>query len=76
MQWRRFLLWNGLGGIVWTAAYGFGAYLLGTQMKHLLGPVGLVLGAIAVGVVIWSWRVHPAERGAADPRGEAAKELS
>lgn len=55
MEWRRFLVWNALGAVVWTAGYGFGAFLLGRQIKHLLGPLGLVLGAIAVGVVVWSW---------------------
>ncbi len=55
MEWRRFLLWNALGGVVWTCGYGFGAYLLGKQVKHLLGPVGLGIGVVAVGVVVWSW---------------------
>lgn len=53
MPWKSFLLWNGLGGICWTAAYGFGAYFLGAQVHRLLGPVGIVLGVIAVAVVVW-----------------------
>lgn len=53
MPWKRFLFWNGLGGIVWTCGYGFGAYLLGSQVHKLLGPVGIGIGVIAVGLIIW-----------------------
>ena len=55
MEWGRFLLWNALGGLTWTLGYGVGAYLLGTQIHRLLGPVGLVLGVVTLGVIIWSW---------------------
>lgn len=55
MEWKRFLLWNALGGVVWTHLYGIGAFMLGTQAHRLAGPFGLVLGgiaaALAVGVV-------------------------
>jgi membrane protein DedA with SNARE-associated domain len=44
MPWHTFLLWNGLGGVSWTAAYGFGAYLLGDAAKRLSGPIGIALG--------------------------------
>lgn len=53
MPWPRFLLWNGLGGICWTAGYGYGAYFLGDQVHNLLGPVGITLGVIALGLLIW-----------------------
>ena len=53
MPWAKFLPWNGLGGVTWTALYGFGAYLLGDQVHKLLGPVGIVLGLIAGGLLIW-----------------------
>ncbi|MFO1026707.1 MAG: DedA family protein [Acetobacteraceae bacterium] len=56
MPWTRFLLWNGLGGIVWTAGYGFGAYVLGDAFTRLHGPAGIALGvagaAMAV-VAVW-----------------------
>jgi membrane protein DedA with SNARE-associated domain len=47
MPWHTFLLWNALGGISWTALYGFGAYLLGDEAKHIRGPVGIALAVIA-----------------------------
>ena len=57
MPWRSFLVWNALGGMVWTGLYGFGAYLLGNQAHRLVGPVGIVMGiggaAIAVYVVLF-----------------------
>jgi membrane protein DedA with SNARE-associated domain len=51
MPWHSFLLWNALGGIGWTALYGFGAYALGDAAKRLSGPVGIGLG-IAGGVTL------------------------
>ena len=33
MRWRRFLLWNALGGIAWASTVGSLAYLLG-QKAH------------------------------------------
>lgn len=56
MEWKRFLLWNALGGIAWTHLYGIGAYVLGTQAHQLAGPFGIVLGVVAAVVavgVIW-----------------------
>lgn len=44
MSWRTFLLWNSLGGIGWTALYGFGAYALGDAAKRVSGPVGIAMG--------------------------------
>jgi membrane protein DedA with SNARE-associated domain len=46
MPWHRFLLWNSLGGIGWTALYGFGAYALGDAAKRIKGPVGIALAVI------------------------------
>ena len=46
MPWHTFLLWNALGGIGWTALYGFGAYALGDAAKRISGPVGIGLALI------------------------------
>ncbi len=59
MPWRRFLLWNALGGVFWTFLYGFGAFLLGNQVHRLVGPFGIAVGAVALAVVVFSIRfVH------------------
>ena len=52
MPWHTFLLWNGLGGICWTALYGFGAYTLGDAVKRLSGPVGIGMGVIGGAALI------------------------
>jgi membrane protein DedA with SNARE-associated domain len=46
MPWHRFLLWNTLGGIGWTALYGFGAYGLGDAAQRISGPVGIALAVV------------------------------
>jgi membrane protein DedA with SNARE-associated domain len=48
MHWKVFLIFNTLGGVTWCCLYGFGAYALGDAAHKIEGPVGLVLGAIAV----------------------------
>ena len=48
MPWRRFLLWNALGGISWAATVGSSAYLLGRTASGWLAAVGLVGVAIVV----------------------------
>jgi membrane protein DedA with SNARE-associated domain len=50
--WPRFLVFNAAGGIVWASAYGFGAYLLGKAIHLLIGPIGIVLGGLALLVII------------------------
>lgn len=52
MPWRRFLVYNALGGIGWAGGYGFAAYLLGQQAKSLSGPFGIVVGTVAAIAVI------------------------
>ncbi len=60
MDWRRFLVANGVGGVLWSSSYGFGAYALGNEVKRLQGPIGIAFGVIAavvvVAVVIYSRR--------------------
>jgi len=60
MLWRRFLLYNALGGIAWATIYGLGGYLLGKQIHRLTGPVGTVSLVLAVVIIIASaifvWR--------------------
>jgi membrane-associated protein len=49
MPWRRFLLWNALGGIAWAATVGTLAYLLGRSASGSLGAIGFVgVGAAAL----------------------------
>jgi membrane protein DedA with SNARE-associated domain len=52
MAWPRFLVFNAAGGIVWATGYGTGAYLAGSQINRLSGPVDLALAGVAVVVVV------------------------
>jgi membrane protein DedA with SNARE-associated domain len=43
MSWRRFLVYNCAGGIVWSSIYGIGAYIFGKEIHRIAGPVGIVV---------------------------------
>lgn len=47
MAWRRFLLFNLAGGVLWAALYGGGGYLLGAAIQRIAGPVGIGLAVLA-----------------------------
>jgi len=49
MPWRRFLIWNALGGISWASTVGVLAYVLGRSASGSLGAIGFVgLGVAAI----------------------------
>lgn len=53
MRWHTFLIWNALGGVCWVVGYGGAAYLVGDHIKVFLGPIGLTLGVVAAGLILW-----------------------
>jgi len=55
MTWPRFLVFNVAGAVVWANVYGLGAYYLGEQVHHVLGPVGIGLLAVTTVVLIASF---------------------
>jgi membrane protein DedA with SNARE-associated domain len=64
MPWRRFLIWNALGGIAWATLYGSLGYILGRNLQLLgeivrvIGIGGTILAIVAIGGVILFWRRH------------------
>jgi membrane protein DedA with SNARE-associated domain len=48
MPWRRFLVWNALGGIAWASTIGSLAYVLCRSASGSLAAIGFV--GIALGV--------------------------
>lgn len=54
MPWRRFLLWNALGGIAWAATIGALAYVLGRSASGSLGAIGFVALGVAALVYVFS----------------------
>lgn len=51
MPWRRFVVYNAAGGIVWATLYGDGAYFLGSQIERISGPLGIVLAVAGVAAI-------------------------
>jgi membrane protein DedA with SNARE-associated domain len=48
MPWRRFLVFNAAGGLLWAGAWTGLAYLFGSQLDRLSGPGRLVVGGVAL----------------------------
>jgi membrane-associated protein len=47
MPWRRFFLYNAVGGIAWVMTVGMAAYIIGSTAKNAIAALGLV-GLIGV----------------------------
>lgn len=52
MSWPRFLVFNATGGILWASLYGGGAFLLGKQIHRIVGPLGIGLLVVVVGLLV------------------------
>ena len=52
MDWKVFLIWNAVGGVVWATLYGGGAYLAGNLVTRIAGPVAIGLGIVAAVAVV------------------------
>lgn len=72
MRWPQFLLMNALGGVFWAAVFGFGAYQLGEQMKRVAGPVGLLIFAVAVVLMVAGFIFFRRHEKELEERAEAA----
>jgi membrane protein DedA with SNARE-associated domain len=78
MDWRRFLFFNALGGALWVAAWGMGAFYFGTHMSGLAALVPrsahagmrflpvILLAASAAVLLFLNWRHR--SRGLQDSR--------
>jgi membrane protein DedA with SNARE-associated domain len=52
MEWRRFLIANAAGGIVWALIFGLAAFYGGKAFERLSTPINISLGALGfVGIV-------------------------
>lgn len=52
MRYRRFLLFNASGGILWATVYAFLAYYAGSFLSHASKPFEIVFASVAVVVVL------------------------
>lgn len=48
MSWPRFFAFNLTGAVVWVGTVGGAGYVLGTQVEHLFGPIGMAALGLAV----------------------------
>jgi membrane protein DedA with SNARE-associated domain len=64
MDWRRFLLANAAGGLLWAGLFGFASYTFGQILLQVTGPSAVALGLIGfaafVGLALYL-RAHEAE---------------
>jgi membrane protein DedA with SNARE-associated domain len=60
MAYKRFLVFNASGGLIWSGIYALGFYYLGGALSGARTPVDLGLGVCAglltIGVVFWTRR--------------------
>lgn len=79
MPWRRFLVWNALGGITWATIYGVLGFILGrnlpllAEVARVIGVGGAILAAVVIVGVIFFW-TRQRKRQAELPRGVVASE--
>jgi membrane protein DedA with SNARE-associated domain len=53
MEWRRFLIANAAGGIVWALIFGLAAFYGGKAFERLSAPINISLGVLGfVGIVL------------------------
>ncbi len=80
LSWRRFLVYNATGGVVWATVFGLGGFLLGDNVHRLGGPLGVAGAVVAViaagaGLVFLRRNAHrlaeEAERALPGPLGDA-----
>jgi undecaprenyl-diphosphatase len=75
MRWRRFLLWNALGGIAWATTVGTLAYVLGRTAAGSLGAIGFVgLGVAVVVYLLTRVRRRVLARSRKSPSPQDAKQ--
>lgn len=59
MPWRKFILANVIGSVAWASFYGIAASVLGKQMKHSSGPIGIAVGVVVLLVtLLGGWLAH------------------
>jgi membrane protein DedA with SNARE-associated domain len=72
MHWRRFLIFNATGGVVWAAIYTFVSYALGNTLRNLSSSLNIVLGVIAALAVVVAFLVVRRQAGRLAAVAEAA----
>ncbi|MHA6758575.1 DedA family protein [Streptacidiphilus sp. PAMC 29251] len=84
LPYRRFLLFNAAGGLIWGVGYSLLGYLAGSAYKRVASiageaAAGVVGGVLVIALIVWAVRRHrneaaPAGAGAASGASEDAAE--
>jgi membrane protein DedA with SNARE-associated domain len=72
MRWRKFLLANASGGVVWAGVYTLASYEAGKTLQHYSGKIDLGLGIAAVVVIVSALLVVRRKINQLADRAEAA----
>lgn len=67
MPYRRFLIWNALGGLVWGVTFVLVGYLAGNSYERIAARLGrgvavAVAVVVVLGIAVWLVRRHQRER--------------
>lgn len=67
MPYRKFLLWNAAGGVIWGSAFVLVGYIAGASYQHVEKQVGrgvaIALAVVVVGALVF-WRIRSERRNA------------
>jgi membrane protein DedA with SNARE-associated domain len=72
MRWSRFMPWNALGGVVWSAIYSFLAYKAGGFLQRSSSTINIALGVVAVVIVVATLLFIRRQTGVIAGKAEAA----
>ncbi len=72
MPYRRFLLWNAAGGVVWGVGVTLLGYFAGASYRHVenwlgTGSAALLAVVVVTALVVWSWRRRRDRDGSRTP---------
>jgi membrane protein DedA with SNARE-associated domain len=73
MRWRRFVVYNAAGGILWATTIGLAAYFFGQAVVKAVEKYGLIAIVAAAAVVVAGYFGHRWYRARAERRAEAAE---
>ena len=72
MAWRRFLVFNAAGGVLWATLYGLASYRLAGAAERLAGQFGLAALGLAGLILVWGGIALRRREAMLQARAEAA----